>query len=310
MRRLLLLSCLAAACSSKHADSSATSGSGSGSATTTAHAPALAVTIAGKPVTIARAYIKALPYDGGYTVYLTSGTSSCKELLDGMYNEPEDEQTVLFSVGQRLAEDGAVTSQIVDVARMGKQVTIAPGSKLTVSGAPATGTKLALPVELDADVAGEGAIAVHGTIAAEGCGTQPFPADVVPKAPHASTATLQLASARVPLVGARYDAKADQLELSSSPLVCGPATALANVTLTVAHLRWTLHGAWFGGATRTNTSGADANGQEETKGMAAKLGAGGTSADGPTVPVELSGSGTIGGTPVTVAGTIEALACP
>ena len=308
--RLFLLLCLAGGCSSKHADSSATPGSGSGSATTTAHASELAVTIAGKPATIAQAYIKQLPYDGGYTVYLTSGTSSCAELLVGVYDEPDDEQTALFSVGQRLAKDGALTTQIVDVARMGKQVTIAPGSKLTVPGAPAAGAKLELPVELDADVAGEGKIAIHGVISAEGCGTQPFPADVVPKAPHASTATLQIASTRVPLVGARYDAKADQLELSSGPLVCGPSTALANVTLTVAHLRWELHGEWFGGATVTNTSGADANGQEETKGMSAKLGALGTSADGPTVPVELSGSGTIGGTPVAVAGTIEALACP
>jgi hypothetical protein len=306
MRRLLLISCLAAACSSNHGDSAATSGSGSATPT----APELAVTIAGKPATIAQAYIQALPYDGGYTVYLTSGTSSCQELRDGLYNRGKDDQTVLFSVGQRLAKDGAHGGQIVDVARMGKHVTIAPGSKLTVPRAPAAGVKLELPVELDADVAGEGTIALHGVISAEGCGTQPFPADVVPKAPHASTATLQIAGTRVPFVGARYDAKADQLELSSSPLVCGPSTALANVILTVAHLRWTLHGEWFGGATPSNTSGADANGQEETRGMSAKLGAPGASADGPTVPVELSGAGTIGGTPVTVAGTIEALACP
>lgn len=303
---MILCLSAAAACSSKKDEAPSTT-----TPPPPPPAPKLAATIAGKPVTLAQAFLKALPYDGAYSIYLTSGKGSCKELLDSLYTRSKEDQYVLFTTGPRLAANGTLSNEVTDVLRMGNSVKIAPGSKVTIPSKPAAGSKLDIPIDVDAEVSNEGTLGLHGVIAAEACGEQPFTADILPKATHASTATLTIAGKQVPLVGARRDAKSDRIELSTSPLVCGPATAIANVQLEYAHKLWKARGRWLGSETLQNSSSIDAKeGQAETKDLVVKPGTPGTSDDGPTVPLELSGTGTLDGYTIALAGTIEALDCP
>ena len=324
---ILCLSAAAAACSSKKEDKL----SAPPAPAPAPAAPKLTATIAGKPATLAQAFIKALPYEGGYSIYLTSGKGSCKELLDSLYNRGKDDQYVLFTVGQRLAANGTFTSEVTDLLRMGKDAKIAPGSKVTVPSKPAAGSKLDIPVDVDAEVSDEGALALHGVITAEGCGDQPPLADLVPTPPLPSTATVTLGGKQVPLTGARRNTTTGDLELSTGPLVCGPATAVANVVLEYSRKQllqpavdnatfkasgpltgvWKARGQWLGLETLQNSSMIDAKeGQAETKDLAVKSSGCHACDDDPTVTLELSGTGTIEGYSIALSGTIEALLCP
>jgi len=321
---ILCVSLVATACSSKKKEEAPPT------TTTTppSAAPKLAVTIAGKPVTMAQAFIKALPYEGAYSVYLTSGKGSCKELLDSLYNRGKDDQYVLFTVGQRLAASGTLTNEVTDVLRMGKDVKIAPGSKVSVPAKPAAGSKLDLPIDVDAEVEGEGKLALHGVITAEGCGDQQPQADLAPKVALPSTATVTIGGKQVALAGARRNARTGDLELSTGPLVCGPATALANLVLefsgrlpavdNAAYKEsgplagvWKARGQWFGPKTLQNASMIDAKeGQAETKSLTVKSSGCHACDDAPTVTLELAGTGTIEGYSIALSGTIDSLLCP
>lgn len=97
--------------------------------------------------------------------------------------------------------------------------------------------------------------------------------------------------------------------LSTGPKDCSGTTPWAAVVLERSGLFWHARGEWLG-TELSNSSMADARGQPETKDLKIALGARGTSDDGPTIELQLSGSGEIGDYPVNLEGTIEAIDCP
>jgi hypothetical protein len=300
MRIAPLLLIVLVACKSKQAEPAAAA----------AKKTAVTVSIAGKPMTVAQAYIKAQPIEGAYAVYLTSGKSSCEELLGGMYDRGKDDQTVLFSVGKRLAADGALTSEVVDLSRMGSDVTIAPGSKVSVEKAPDKGQRVEVAVDADVEVKDEGKIAIHGRVVAEGCGMQSYDASSLPKAKHPSTATVTLAGTQVPLAGARRNVRTGELELSTAPLACTDSTPLGAVMAEYTRGFWAVRGTWLGNTKLQNTSMRESDGQPETKNLVIETGAARATDDGATIQLTLRGTGTIGGYAVALAGAIEAVDCP
>lgn len=268
----------------------------------------IAVSIAGKPVAVEHAFVKRQPTDGAYVVYLAdAGTPSCEELMTSVYLHRGER--VLFSIGKHLATDGTVTSEIVDLSRRGTTGTIAPGSKAVVKGTAAAGEKVELSIDADVDVEGEGKIAIHGSVTALGCGAQSYDAMDVPKAPHASTATVTLAGRELPLVGARRSG--GTLLLSTAPAACSPSTPLGAVMVEHADGYWKVRGLWLGGDPSWDDPAKRVpDTQPDGQQLTAKPGATGTSADGATLPLELSGVGKVGGYTIELHGAIEALDCP
>jgi hypothetical protein len=215
----------------------------------------------------------------------------------------DEDQTVLFSVGKRLASDGTLISEVVDLSRMGRDVTIAPGSKASIDGG-------VLAVDADVEVAGEGKISMHGQTTPKQCGTQAYAASDVPKAPHPSTATITVAGKQVAIAGARRKVRSDEIELSTAPLACTDSTPIGAIMADHTRGFWHLRGAWLGSATLQNNSARDKDGQPETKGLVIEPGAAGSGEDGATIQLALRGSGSIAGYSIALAGTIEAVDCP
>jgi hypothetical protein len=272
--------------------------------------PSIAVSIAGVPMTVEHAFIMRQPADGAYVVYLADeGTASCEELMGGMYLHRGER--VLFSIGKRLATDGTVTSEVVDLSRRGTTGTIVPGAKAVVTGTAVPGEKVGLAVDADVDVEGEGRISIHGSVVADGCGAQTYDATDVPKAPHPSTATVTLAGRELPLIGARLRHPGDALQLSTAPLACSPSTPLGAVMVEHADGFWKVRGLWLGGDPSWDDPAkrvldTDPDGKQ----LVATPGKTGSSADGATLALALSGVGKVGGYTVELHGAIEALDCP
>ncbi len=133
---------------------------------------------------------------------------------------------------------------------------------------------------------------VTGAVKPIVCARPPTPAS-----PHPSTAVLTIAGQSIAIASARWrDGKA---ELSSEPGGCAvQATAPPRATLSIAPSGWQLEGGWVG------------SGLIGSAGLHVATGTRGTSPDGKTVVLKLSGTSTIAGYKIDVAGTIEALDCP
>lgn len=285
-------------------------GTNSAPAPTKPAKPAIAVSIAGAPVVVAHAFIKRQPTDGAYVVYLAdAGDASCEELMTSVYLHRGER--VLFTIGKRLATDGKLTSEVVDLTRRGTTGVIVPGSQAVVTGTAAPGEKVALSIDADVDVEGEGRIAIHGSVTADGCGAQTYDAMDVPKVTHASTATVTLAGRELPLVGARHTRAGDTLLLSTAPLACSPSTPLGAVMIEHAGGYWKVRGLWLGGDPSWDDPGKRVVDTEpDGAQLVAKPGATGTSADGATLQLALSGVGKVGGYTLELHGAIESVDCP
>lgn len=241
----------------------------------------LKVTIDGKPVGMAKAYLKGLPA-GRWQLYVTSAEATCKELMTNLFDSRPGAQTLLLNIGHRLAPDGTLATVVTDVFIRGSGE-VAPGSSASVDGDKVT---------LAYRATGDGhAYAVSGSLVAAHCGEPPKP---LPPA----TATVTVAGVTLPLVAAI--GKGDDLVLSTGPKDCTPSTPWAEVILERTGGAWHLSGEWFG-QTLQNSSLIDRKtGQPETKDLAVTRS--GTA-------LALAGSGAIGGYPVALAGTIQAAEC-
>ncbi len=276
----------------------------------------LKVTIGGKPITMSRAFIKRLPVDGRYQVYLTTGDASCKQLLDNFFMTKGKPTTLLFDVGPRLAADGTLTPVVTQLFG-GPATTEVQASTIAIAGKADQDTKV--EITIDAKIKStDGDVTMAGTFTAAGCGDQAPDPSGSPKAKHASTATITVAGKQLPIASAiRKGATSTEpgplpsrtVVLSTGPKDCSPFTPWAAVIVTDEWGFYHLEGLWFD-KPHQNSSARDPDGQPETKAMTIKEGAKGTSADGPTIQLELAGKGTIDGYPVELAGTIEALDCP
>lgn len=263
----------------------------------------LAVTVSGEPVAMRRALVTRLEPDR-YQLYLTSHGGTCRELLDHVF-EARDRVDVLANLTPRLGPDGKRHLQVSEVFEGAPTMIVAPGARAQVTGEAAMGE----PVELALDFVATAqepeakglSIEVRGTFTAEGCGARaPDPAGV-PRAAHPTSATITIAHQRLELKGAlvKGRGRARELVLSTTPRDCSPRSPPAAVILERAGGRWRASGTWL-------ERPALAAGKP---GLAAALGAAGQSDDGPTVELALSGAGDVGGYPVALDGTIEAIDC-
>jgi hypothetical protein len=313
--RIALALVLLAACGSKGSEDKArpddqararpagSGGSAGGAAAPDNGLARLAVKFSGKPVAIERALVKRMEPDR-YQIYLSSHGGSCRELLDNVF-ESKDRIDVLASVSPRLNADGKQYLQITDVLEGAPTLVIAPGAKVSITGAADVGEPAQVALDFTAtaqDAAAKGlSIEVRGAFTAEGCGARPPGTAGMPRAPHPTTATITIARQRLELKGAivKGGGKAPDLVLSTAPKDCSPATPWAAVILERTGGRWRASGTWLEQA----VTAAD-----KTT-LAAAPGAAGKSEDGPTVALALSGAGDLGGFPVALEGTIEALVC-
>lgn len=250
----------------------------------------LKATFAGTPVTFTEAYIKRTG-PRGHSMFLTDNHSSCQELMDSLYSGHDGEHTLLVEMGKRLAPDGTLTGLVTQYHVHGPHDP-KPGSKAVVGD----NGEVALDVSA-------GDIEVHGTVKPQMCGDDVGDKSGIPKAQHPSSAKLTVAGHDLPLVGAIV--RGDYLMLSSGPKDCSSTTQWAEAIVERDGGTWKLHGEWL-----AQEAGNYESPDPKTAGIKIQRGAKGKSEDGPTVQLDLSGSGKIGDYPVALAGTIEALDCP
>lgn len=303
-------------------------GSGSGSASGAATPPTessgfdkLKVDLAGKPIAMTKAFIKRIPVDGRYQLFLSDDNGTCQELLDNSFNHMSD-NAILVDVGPRLQPDNTTfKTEVTDLYSGPDDAKVKPGSNVTITGNADKGTKVDVTIDADITVTGSkrpGAIGLHGSFTAEGCGARAETLhDGEPKAAHPSKATVTIGGKALPIVGAIFKGakpeaagKQRNLFLSTGPKDCSGTTPWAAFKLERTWGDWKLSGVFIGTNERSNSSASGPDGQPETKGLTVKLGATGTSADGPTVQIELAGTGTIDNVPVKLEGTVEAIDCP
>lgn len=304
---LLLTACKGGDAEDQPTDKS-TGGSGAPKVEAAGAFDKLKVTIDGKPVAIANAFLKKISPDR-FQLYLSNKGGSCRELLDNVFNGGDDSQIdVIVDLTPRLAADGSQTIEVSYIYEGGSTVNIAPGSKATVGGAADPGSKTA--VDIDFSGSGDLAMEVHGSLVAEGCGFDPPSNDGVPKAAHPSTATITIAGKQLAIKSAIVKGdevappKVRDLVLSTGPKDCSSTTPWAEIIVERHWGAWTVSGTWL-----ADSLSASMQPDEGTKALVATLGATGTSDDGPTVAVELGGEGTLEGYTFALAGTVEAIDC-
>jgi hypothetical protein len=246
------------------------------------------ITVDGEPVTFAETYIKQLPVAGSYQVFATTTRSSCRELLDNLFDRREGERTLLFNIGERLVDDAGFATVVTDVFVRGAGE-VAPGSRAAVAGSAAEGRTAEITVDFG------GTIAVSGRLRATGCGARPR---ATPPAAR-GTASVSFAGRKVALTGAT--SKGDDVVLSTAPRDCSPSSPAAALILERQRGAWRARGQWLAREV-ANRSMIVKGVQEETRQLAVRAGPGGELA--------LSGAGTIGGVPVALEGTIVATECP
>ena len=283
----------------------------------------LKATVAGKPVAMSRAFLKRIPVDGRYQLFISDKGGDCSQLLDNMFNHMSD-NALLFDVGPKLqADNKSFKTEVTYLYSGPDDAKVAPGSSVTFTGNADKGTKVDITIDADITVTGSrrpGAIALHGRLTAEGCGARAETNhDGEPKAAHPSKATVTVGGKTLPIVGAIFKGKRPEprdgveqqrnLFLSTGPKDCSGTTPWAAFELEREWRAWTLDGQFMPGK-KGNNSAVDKDGQPETKGLTVTVGAKGESPDGPTVQIELGGTGTIGGVPVELKGTVEAIDCP
>ena len=283
----------------------------------------LKVDIAGKPIAMTKAFIKRIPVDGRFQVFLTDGNGNCNELIDNSFDHMSP-NAVLFDVGPRIQPDNKTFKTEVTYLYSGPDdATFKPGSSLTIKGNADKGSTADITIDADITVTGSkrpGAIAIHGSFTAEGCGERAVTNhDGEPKAAHPSKATITVAGKTLPIVGAIFKDKSPEpkdgvqeqrnLYLTTGPQDCSGTWPWAAFELERTWRAWELGGEYVN-PKRNNGGMIDKDGQPETKGITVTVGAKGDSPDGPTFQVELGGSGTVGGVAIALKGTVEVIDCP
>jgi hypothetical protein len=260
------------------------------------------VTVAGKAYVPTRALVKRLPA-GEYQFDLANHETTCRQLLDNLFDGGHDNEDILLNTAIRLAPDGKRSTVVKDVYPPHGPGSVNPGSQASPTGSADAGEVMRLAVDLTGKTMAGEPFEVHGAFVANGCGSQREDDSGVPKALHPSSATVTVAGQSFPLVGAiRTDR---EIRLSTGPQDCSRWTPRAEIRLRTRDGGWRMEGDWLDHEF-TNAISPD----EKMAKVKVAPGAKGTSADGPTVQLTLSGAGVIEGYPVALSGTIEALDCP
>lgn len=307
---------LAAACKGKdkgdEAATKAGGGSAAGSSSGSSSAAAgksgglstVAVRFGGKPVQMQHAFVKRMDPDR-FQIYLTETGGSCDELISNLFESGRVD--VLANVTPRLNADGKTYLQVTDVFEGAPTMVIDPGARAAINGDAVKGE----PVEVSLDFVARAqeekslVVEVHGSFTAQGCGSRERDPSGVPRASHPTTATLTIANRRLELKGAILNGtgKDPDLLLTTGVKDCSASTPWAYVVLERSGGRWKAHGTWLEKEVIA-AQRADDQSFKVTVGDAR-----GMTADGPTAQLSLSGAGKLGGYPIAIDGTIEAIDC-
>ena len=243
------------------------------------------VVVDGASIAVETAFFKRFPDD--HLELVLGEHASCGQLLVNVFDGRRP--YVLVDLPRQLLADGREQYGVGDVWFHGpwrSQGTVA------VKGGIAKGDR----AEITLDVSSPDAkLAFKGTVTAESCGDEDAHAHDAVKGSHPSTATMTIANKTIAIRAAIV--QGDLVELNDYPRTCD-VLPLNGARLSRFHGKWTLDGARLPKPIDTTAQPFDI-----------KLGAKGTSADGPTVQLALSGAAKIGDYTVALAGTIEALDC-
>lgn len=272
MKRLALV--LLVACSSKKAEDKPAAGP---------KLDRLEVSIDGTRLAIDRAFLRH-PSPDVYDVVLGAGKGSCTE--DG---------TLGFTIKKRLAASGQASLSITDVYSREHDLKLLEPIAVTLDG-----TKLALPR------GAMGKLVMAGDAELVDCPPYVPTGNGAPKVPHKADARITVAGNVVDIRGVTVQTRAGvaatdlpDITISTNVLACGTITPPAPVILMRRDKKWTLRGTWFEG----NIAETDA------QGLAFNANDVGKSIDGPTLQLQLQGTGKLGDFTVKLEGTVEAVEC-
>ncbi|HLL23174.1 MAG TPA: hypothetical protein VK427_13640 [Kofleriaceae bacterium] len=241
----------------------------------------VAVTLGGKPRAIDRAFLRT-PSPDVHVLTLGAGKGSCT--ADGDLG---------IQIIRRVAATGHDTYVVEDVWSRDLEVS-APRSTATVDGA-----KLTLAID-------GASVRVHGSLVATECPALPLAGAGVPKARHPAKASITVARRRLDVRGAIVTARPGvaptdfpDIRISTSPLDCSATPLTAPVILSRQDKRWTLAGSWFEAAVA----------ETDAQGLGFTANDVGKSLDGPTITLQLLGTGKLGDYTVKLDGTVEAIEC-
>lgn len=257
----------------------------------------LTVTVDGAPLAIDRAFITRASPDV-YTVLLGAGKGSCEALRTGAL--PGEGTAIGFTVTKRVAATGAERFVITGLWSR-DFVAKAPGPvevELAGTADPKTKTRLAL--------AFDGPVAIRGELEAVGCGAVTPGGLGTPKVTHPSKGTLVVAGKRLPIRGVTVRVRPGvaatdlpNITISTNLADCSGVTLPAPVILERADTKWSLRGTWFEQPIENVVAPA----------LGFTANSVGTSPDGPTLELQLVGTGKLGDYTVELAGTAEAIEC-
>jgi hypothetical protein len=245
----------------------------------------LAVTANGKPIAMAKAFVVRRT-DGMYRVMLSEKDGSCSELLAGA-------KKPTVTIASQIDEHGNDKYLVRYVQSAGEPVRAKPSAAFVGTAAAAKGKPT--PIQLDiAATDSELGIAMKGQFDAEGCGDLPLDGPPL-KVAHPSTGAMAISTKRFAIAGATVHG--DTIAISDVPIGCDSPPP-SGVILTGTAGTWTLDGSRFPG---------QAVGDAPT--LSIIPGASGTSDDGPTMQLALSGSAHLGDYLIALQGNVEALDC-
>jgi hypothetical protein len=268
---------------------SAPSGSGS------AIRPTLSVKLDGAPLAMERAFIKRQSPDQ-WRLLVGDKEGSCDELITGVTNRQQGATSFVATISRQLGKDGKLETVVSTFWSAGHPTDAKLGAAKVAVPATPSGKKITVELAPIVDLDGKRRLEISGALVADGCGDH---ADVgVPKVVHASTATITVAGHKLPLRGAILDGPS--LTLYTTPKDCSTSKPFAQVMLTHAGGAWELSGTWL--AEPATVADKDAK-------LAHDKGATGTSPDGPTAQLALTGTAVFGDHKVELAGAIEAIDC-
>jgi len=260
----------------------------------------LKVTMAGQPIAIDRAFIKRVSPDV-YTVVLGAGKGSCEDLLAGADKSKPGTQAFSFTFAKRVDEAFHVT----DVWSRDFSVKVSAPGTVMFDGNADKDTKATIKNV----VFNEGGFSATGSFTAVGCGEPVVTGLGTPKMPKKMKAVMVIGGRVLDVRGVTVQARAGaadatdlpNIRISSSPLDCSGVTLPAQAILERSDGKWSLSGTWFD-APRIDT-------EDKAKPLTFSANNVGNSTDGPTLMLQVSGLGSIGGIQVELNGTAEAIEC-
>ena len=242
----------------------------------------LVVTLDGKPLAIDRAFIKR-PSADVHAVFLGAGNGSCT-----------DEPRFGFTILKRVAATGHERYFVTDVWSRDVDV------KATT---PVTAELVDNKVKVDV---GGANVAIRGEFEAIACPDVPPTGMGVPKTTHRSAGTITVASKRLDIKGVTVQTRPGvaatdlpNIVISTSVKDCSSVTMAAPVILERTDGKWSMHGTWF---TDTLTETAPTT-------LTFNANSVGKTTDGPTLDLQLSGTGKLGDYTVKLEGAGVAIEC-